>query len=99
MTPDSVALTAAGGFAGGALASFLNVALYRLPRGESVVRPRSHCETCGAAVRAFDNVPVISWLVLRGACRACHAPIASGAFAFELCGAALGALIASRFVT
>jgi leader peptidase (prepilin peptidase)/N-methyltransferase len=55
--------------------SFANVAIYRVPAGRSVVRPPSACRGCGAPVRAFDNIPVVSWLVLRGHCRQCKAPI------------------------
>jgi leader peptidase (prepilin peptidase) / N-methyltransferase len=57
------------------LGSFLNVVIWRVPRGESIVRPPSHCPSCGHAVRPRDNVPVASWLLLRGRCRDCHAPI------------------------
>src|SRR3712207_6147731 len=53
------------------IGSFLNVVAYRLPRGESLVTPGSHCTTCGEAVKPWDNVPVISWLLLRGRCRGC----------------------------
>jgi len=53
------------------LGSFLNVVIYRLPRRESLVRPGSHCPGCGAPISWFDNVPVVSWLALRGRCRAC----------------------------
>lgn len=56
---------------GGALGSFLNVCLYRWPAGESVIRPRSRCPGCGTQVAWYDNVPVLSWLVLRGRCRSC----------------------------
>lgn len=55
--------------------SFLNVVIYRLPRGESIVRPRSRCPGCAATLRARDNVPVLSWLILRGRCRECANPI------------------------
>jgi leader peptidase (prepilin peptidase)/N-methyltransferase len=55
--------------------SFANVCIYRLPRRESVVTPPSRCPSCGRAIRARDNVPVLSWLLLRGRCRACRAPI------------------------
>ena len=58
------------------LGSFLNVCIYRLPLGESIVHPRSRCPKCGAPVRAWHNVPVISWLILRGRCASCAAPIA-----------------------
>ncbi len=55
--------------------SFANVCIHRLPRGESVVRPPSRCPGCGALIKAYDNVPVLGWLLLGGRCRACRAPI------------------------
>jgi leader peptidase (prepilin peptidase)/N-methyltransferase len=55
--------------------SFANVCIHRLPRRESVVSPPSRCPSCGALIRARDNVPVLSWLLLRGRCRSCRAPI------------------------
>jgi len=55
--------------------SFLNVVAHRMPRGESVVWPGSRCPRCGAAIRAWQNVPVLSWLALRGRCAQCRAPI------------------------
>jgi leader peptidase (prepilin peptidase)/N-methyltransferase len=55
--------------------SFGNVCIHRLPRHESVVRPPSRCPACGALIHARDNVPVLAWLLLRGRCRACRAPI------------------------
>ena len=55
--------------------SFLNVCIHRLPIGESVVSPGSRCPKCGAPVRAWQNVPVLSWLFLRGRCASCRAPI------------------------
>jgi len=55
--------------------SFVNVVIHRFPRGESVVFPGSHCPACGAPIRAVDNVPVLSWLLLRGRCRTCRAAI------------------------
>ena len=61
---------------GSAVGSFLNVLIYRLPREMSVVRtPPSSCPACSAPIRWYDNIPLISWLVLRGRCRACRAPI------------------------
>ncbi|MDX6668220.1 MAG: leader peptidase (prepilin peptidase) / N-methyltransferase [Solirubrobacteraceae bacterium] len=57
------------------IGSFLNVVIHRLPRGESLVSPPSHCPSCGAPVKPYDNVPVLSWLALRGRCRSCGAPI------------------------
>jgi leader peptidase (prepilin peptidase)/N-methyltransferase len=55
--------------------SFLNVCISRLPRGESIVLPRSHCPRCNHAIRWYDNIPLLSYLVLRARCRDCHAPI------------------------
>ena len=53
------------------IGSFLNVVAWRLPRGESLVRPRSKCPGCGTQLKAYDNIPVVSWLLLRGRCRGC----------------------------
>jgi leader peptidase (prepilin peptidase)/N-methyltransferase len=55
--------------------SFANVCIHRLPRGESLVRPRSRCPKCGTPISALDNIPVLSWLFLRGRCRRCRARI------------------------
>jgi len=55
--------------------SFLNVCILRIPAGESIVRPASRCPKCGKPIAPYDNVPVLSWLVLRGRCRNCRAPI------------------------
>ncbi len=57
--------------------SFLTVVAHRVPRGESVVGGRSHCPACGAQIAAYDNVPVVSWLLLRGRARCCGAPISA----------------------
>lgn len=54
-----------------AIGSFLNVIIYRLPRGESIVYPSSHCPNCGASIRFYDNIPIFGYLFLRGKCRAC----------------------------
>ena len=72
-----------------ALGSFLNVCISRLPRDESVIRPRSHCPACGAFLRWHDNIPLLSWLLLRRRCRACGAPIALRYPAVELLTALL----------
>jgi leader peptidase (prepilin peptidase) / N-methyltransferase len=66
------------------IGSFLNVVAYRLPRGESLVKPRSRCTSCGEEVRPYDNVPVLSWLVLRGRCRHCGEGISARYPAVEL---------------
>jgi leader peptidase (prepilin peptidase)/N-methyltransferase len=63
--------------AGLLLGSFLNVVVHRMPRRLSLVSPGSSCPGCGTAVRPYDNVPVLSWLVLRGRCRSCRTPISA----------------------
>jgi leader peptidase (prepilin peptidase)/N-methyltransferase len=63
------------GILGAVIGSFLNVVAYRLPRGESLSHPPSHCPNCGQPVKPYDNVPVLSWLLLRGRCRHCNEPI------------------------
>ena len=60
---------------GALIGSFLNVCIYRLPRGESIVWPGSHCPVCGTSIAWYDNVPVLSYLALLGRCRRCRAPI------------------------
>jgi leader peptidase (prepilin peptidase) / N-methyltransferase len=75
------------------IGSFLNVVAYRLPRGESIVKPRSRCTSCGKEVRAIDNVPVLSWLVLRGRCRHCKAQISARYPAVELLTAVVFAAV------
>lgn len=77
--------------------SFLNVCISRLPKHESVVRPRSHCPQCGTAIRASDNVPLLSWAVLRGRCRSCRRRIAWRYPAVEAGLAALCLLAYLRF--
>ena len=70
-----MAAAAFAGVFGAIFGSFLNVVAYRLPRHESVVLPPSHCPACGARVRPYDNIPILSWLLLRGHCRSCAQPI------------------------
>jgi leader peptidase (prepilin peptidase)/N-methyltransferase len=60
---------------GGMVGSFLNVCVHRLPKGESIIKPRSKCPKCGEPIHWFDNIPVVSWVILRGKCRGCRAPI------------------------
>jgi leader peptidase (prepilin peptidase) / N-methyltransferase len=77
--------------------SFLNVVAHRLPRGESLLRPRSRCPGCGTQLRAIDNVPVISWLALRGRCHHCGASISARYPIVELVtGALYIAVVASQ---
>jgi leader peptidase (prepilin peptidase) / N-methyltransferase len=63
------------GVLGALVGSFLNVVAYRLPRHESLVSPGSHCPSCGTPVKPYDNIPLLSWLLLRGHCRGCGVPI------------------------
>lgn len=77
--------------------SFLNVVIHRVPAGESVVRPRSRCPHCGTQLTGRDNVPVLSWLLLRGRCRSCGTAISARYPLVELLTAALFAAVALRF--
>ena len=70
--------------------SFLNVVIHRLPRGENLAFPASHCPSCGTPIRAFDNLPVLGWLRLRGKARCCKAPISPRYPLVELLGGLLG---------
>jgi leader peptidase (prepilin peptidase)/N-methyltransferase len=72
-----IAIVAFAGLVGLLIGSFLNVVAARLPEGISLVTPRSRCPHCGIEVRPQDNVPVLSWLWLRGECRGCHQPISA----------------------
>jgi len=72
---DRALATVVSGVFGLLVGSFLNVVIYRLPRGESIARPPSHCPRCGTQLGAVENIPVVSWLALRGRCRHCAAPI------------------------
>ncbi|MGN0855736.1 MAG: prepilin peptidase [Kiritimatiellia bacterium] len=71
------------------IASFLNVVVYRVPRGESVVWPPSHCPKCQAPIRWYQNLPILSWLALRGKCAACKAPISPRYLLVETIGGLL----------
>src|SRR5215218_1278641 len=75
------------------IGSFLNVVVYRLPRKESLSHPPSRCPSCGEPIRPYDNIPVVSWLLLRGRCRHCGAPISARYPAVELATAVLYALV------
>jgi leader peptidase (prepilin peptidase)/N-methyltransferase len=79
-----------------AVGSFLNVVIYRVPRNESVVSPRSKCPMCDAPIKDRDNIPVLSWLLLKGQCRNCHTPISPRYLFVEVAGGALFAGAAAR---
>ena len=87
MTTAAAAVLA--GVLGLAIGSFFNVVIYRLPRGESLSKPRSRCPGCGTQIRPRDNIPVVSWLLLRGRCRDCGEPISVRYPLVELLTAAL----------
>ena len=74
---------------GACIASFLNVVIWRVPRGESIVSPPSHCPKCNAAIKWYQNVPILSWLALRGKCANCRAPISPRYILIELLGGVL----------
>jgi leader peptidase (prepilin peptidase)/N-methyltransferase len=94
MTPVTALFLA--GF-GAMIGSFLTVVAYRVPRAESVVGGRSHCPECGSQIAAYDNVPVFSWLALRGKSRCCHQRISARYPVTELTLAAMFAAVAVRF--
>jgi leader peptidase (prepilin peptidase)/N-methyltransferase len=85
------------GVFGAIFGSFLNVVAYRLPRGESVVSPGSRCPECGTPIKAYDNLPVIGWLILRGRCRSCGAGISPRYPIVEAATGLLCAAVVLRF--
>ena len=74
---------------GACIASFLNVVIWRVPRGESIVSPPSHCPKCNAPIRWYQNIPILSWLALRGKCANCKAPISPRYILIETLGGVL----------
>ncbi len=81
------------GVLGATVGSFLNVVAYRLPRRESLVRPGSRCPGCGTAIKAYDNLPVLGWLLLRGRCRSCKTGISARYPIIEALTAALAVTV------
>jgi leader peptidase (prepilin peptidase)/N-methyltransferase len=82
---------------GAILGSFLNVLIYRLPRGESIVRPPSACPECGRRITPRDNIPIVSYLILRGRCRHCKAVISSRYPVVELLAGLVPVLLLWRY--
>jgi leader peptidase (prepilin peptidase) / N-methyltransferase len=82
-------------FLGASIGSFLNVCVSRWPADQSVVKPRSRCPRCGAAIAWYDNIPVLSWLALRARCRGCALPISAQ---YPLVELAVGALFVTTYV-
>jgi leader peptidase (prepilin peptidase) / N-methyltransferase len=76
MTPPAFTIVALG-LIGLTIGSFLNVCIYRIPLGKSIVFPGSRCTSCGKAIAAWHNIPVLSWLALRGRCASCRAPVSA----------------------
>ncbi|MDA8271804.1 MAG: prepilin peptidase [Actinomycetota bacterium] len=89
-------LIVACGLFGLAIGSFVNVVIYRVPLDKSVVRPRSSCPSCSTEIRARDNIPVLSWMMLKGRCRSCGASISKRYPTVELSCAALFAATGAR---
>ena len=85
------------GLCGAAFGSFVNVLAHRLPRRESIVKPRSRCPACGGTIRAYDNIPIVSWLVLRGRCRDCGVRIPLRYLLVEAVTAVLFVLLGLKF--
>ncbi|WP_449063128.1 prepilin peptidase [Planomonospora algeriensis] len=90
-------MLALAGLLGLVIGSFLNVVIHRVPRAESLVRPGSHCPNCRAEIRPWQNVPVLSWLALRGRCAGCREPISVRYPLVELATAVLFAAVTARF--
>lgn len=74
--------------------SFANVVILRLPKGENIAFPASHCTSCGKNIKWYDNVPILSWFILRGKCRSCHAPFS---FRYPLVELLMGLAFALSF--
>jgi leader peptidase (prepilin peptidase)/N-methyltransferase len=91
------AAVAAAAVVGSAVGSFLNVCIYRLPQGGSLVRPPSTCPSCGRRIAWYDNVPILGWLLLAGRCRQCKAPISAQYPLIEALVAALWGLSVWHF--
>ncbi|MGB2705822.1 MAG: prepilin peptidase [Candidatus Omnitrophota bacterium] len=77
--------------------SFMNVCIYRLPRKESIVSPRSRCPVCGGVIRWFDNIPILSYLILKGKCRSCGGGISPRYAVVEILSGLMCALLFLRF--
>jgi len=79
------------------IGSFLNVCIYRLPEGKSIVHPPSSCPGCGTTIRFYDNIPLMSWLFLRGRCRDCQTPIPFRYALVELLGGLMAVCVYVKF--
>lgn len=97
MIAAAALLVALVGITGLAIGSFLNVVVYRVPAGMSVVHPRSACPNCGHEISAHENIPLLSWLILRGKCSNCAEPISKRYPLVELAGAAAFVIVGIWF--
>ena len=79
------------------VASFMNVVIDRVPRNESFVKGRSHCDHCGETLKWYDLVPIVSYIFLRGKCRYCHTSIPIRGFLIEIFGGLIGMFCFYRF--
>lgn len=96
MTPEHL-LWAAVLYLGASIGSFLNVVIHRVPLGESVVKPRSRCPSCAETIAWYDNLPVLSWVLLRGRCRRCGAGISARYPFIELITMLIAMVLFARF--
>src|SRR4051795_10382432 len=90
-------LVVAAAVIGLVVGSFLNVIIHRVPQGASIVTPRSHCPGCGSGIRPRDEIPVLSWILLRGRCRDCGESISARYPLVELLTAVVFVGLAGRF--
>ncbi len=86
-------------FLGAIIGSFLNVCIYRIPKEESIVKPSSRCPSCGTPIKFYDNIPILSYLFLRGKCRYCNAKLSIRYPLIEILNAVLYVIVFSRFGT
>jgi len=82
---------------GAIIGSFLNVCIYRVPKDESIVRPASRCTSCGSPIRSYDNIPILSYIILMGRCRNCNAKLSFRYPLVEFLNAALYVMVLRRF--
>lgn len=82
---------------GAVMMSFFGVVISRVPKNESIVTPPSHCENCGERIKWYDNIPIVSYLLLKGKCRYCHSKIGLFSFVYEFIGGLVLFLIVEHF--
>lgn len=95
VTPATIYLAAWAFAFGAVIGSFLNVVIWRMPLGKSIVAPRSRCPKCRSAIRGYDNIPIVSWLILLGKCRDCKVSISPRYPIVEFCVGVLVLLLAT----